>query len=392
MIDLQGGFALTQRMRGLFAALGLLVLGTALSACGAAPVAENWPGLTVDADTVYVISGAPQVVYLLDAETGVARATFVPQGDRSGLVYWSPVAVGVGAAGERLAFVGFGEPQSQTYGLYAFDPETALEQWHVPVESLILPAPAYADGVVYFGSSDGRVYAVDVETRSVKPGWPFEAEEAVWASPLVAEGRVYVPSMDHNLYCLDAESGEQVWKFKAGAALAAPPVLDARRGILYMGAFDGKLYAIDADSGQAVEGFSFQAENWIWSEVLLANDELYVTSLDGRLYTLDPATGTTRAPAFESWTVGDQESDVIRAAPVQAGEFILAATESGRVIALKDGVRHWTWPSGAPQVPVLTTPVVWEDTVFIALADGQVQTLQVEGGVPGWSFAPTTGQ
>ncbi len=145
-----------------------------------------------------------------------------------------------------------------------------------------LRACAY-DGVVYFGASDGQVYAVDVETKSVKPGWPFQAEDAVWGSPLVADGRVYVAAMDHHVYCLDAETGKLIWKQQVGGAMAAQPTLDPERGLLYVGAFDGKAYAIQADSGELVDGFEFKAGNWIWSEVLLTGDRVYVASLDGRL-------------------------------------------------------------------------------------------------------------
>lgn len=362
--------------------MGLLLLGVLLSACGAAPVAQNWPGLTVTDDTVYVISGVPQQVYMLDAETGVQKATFMPAGDfKNAAVYWSPVAVGGG-----LAFAGFAEPQSQVAGLYAFDVATGQEMWHVAAEDLIIPAPTYADGVVYFGSSDGRVYAVDVETKSVKPGWPVEAQEAIWASPLVVEGRVYVAAMDHHLYCLDAETGEMLWKHKVGGAMTAQPTFED--GLLYVGAYDGKAYAIDADSGQRVEGFDFQAENWIWSTPLLVDDQLYVTSLDGRLYALDPASGAILSPyPYDSGEI-DGTQDLLRASPVQAGAYIVVASESGRVIAVQNAQRRWYWPSGVPQAGVYTTPVVVEDTIYVILMNGQVQTLEAETGVAGWAFTP----
>ncbi len=380
---------MTQRSRVLGAVLGLLLLSVVLSACGATPVAETWPGLTVTGNMVYVISGLPQQVYLLDVETGVPKATFLPFGEHKGILYWSPVAVG-----GDLAFVGFAEPQAKTYGLYAFDPGTGQELWHVPAEDLILPTPVYADGAVYFGASDGRVYAVDVETQSVKPGWPFQAEEAIWASPLVAEGRVYVASMDHHLYCLDAETGQEIWAFEAGGALAAQPILNALRRVLYVGAFDGRLYAIQADSGQAVEGFDFEAENWIWSEVLLANDALYVTSLDGKLYALDPVTGQVNPGyPYDSQQASDQ-SESLRAAPVQAGESIIVAAESGRVIAVNNGLPQGSpWPSGVPVASVLTTPVVSGDKIYVVLTNGQVYTLQVDNGVQGsLFFSPPEGQ
>lgn len=378
---------MTHKSRFWGAALVLLLLGVILSGCGTVPVAENWPGLSTDGATVFAISGQPQQVYLLDAQTGAQEAAFLPQGQHRGIEYWSPVTVG-----EEMAFVGFADSVARNYRLYAFTPETGQELWSVQAEDLILAAPVVAEGAVYFGSSDGRVYAVDLKSKSIKPGWPFEAEEAVWASPLYSDGRLYVAAMDHHLYCLQAETGEVVWDFQGGGAMAAQPVLDAERGILYVGAFDSRLYAVRADSGEAVEGFDFQAENWIWSEVLLSGDKLYVTSLDGRLYCLDPLSGKVIAPyPYDSREIANQE-DLIRAAPIQAGENILVTTQSGRVIAVKDGVRQWYWPSGVPTTSILTTPVIAGDKALVLLANGQVQALDPATGVQGWAFSPPASQ
>jgi outer membrane protein assembly factor BamB len=382
---------LTQKSRVIGAVVALLLLGFVLSACGATPVAQNWPGLTVAGDTVYLISGLPQKVFMLDAETGTQKGAFIPQGEHSGVLYWSPVT-----EGGDLAFVGFAEPQEKVFGLYAFDPATGSELWHVPTEDLILPAPTYADGVVYFGSSDKRVYAVDVESRQLKAGWPFETEEAIWASPLVADGRVYVVSMDHHLYCLDAETGQEIWSEEVGGAMAAQPTLED--GILYVGAFDGQVHAIHADTGKRVEGFdSMTAGNWIWSEVLVADGQLFVTSLDGKLYALDPATGASLPSyPYDSGAASDTQ-DGIRAAPVQAGEYVVVATQAGWVRAIQNAQPQWIWPSGgAPQAPVLTTPVVSGGRVYVALIPNegpvQLQTLDAETGSPGWVFTPSEGQ
>jgi outer membrane protein assembly factor BamB len=374
-------------MCGIGAVIVLLSLAVVLSACGATPVAENWPGLSWANNIVYAISGAPQQVYLLDAESGAQKATFTPQGEHPGVIYWSPVTVG-----GDLAFVGFAGTQAGVTGLYAFDPSTGQEQWHVGATGLIIPAPIYADGVVYFGTSDSLVYAVDAETQSIKPGWPFKATDEMWASPLVANGRLYVAGQNHYLYCLDAQSGQEIWKQEVGGAMAAQPRLDAARGILYVGAFDGRVYAVHADSGELLEGFDFKAGNWIWSEVLVTNDALYVTSLDGRLYALDPSTGAVIPPyPYDSAEITGT-SDSIRAAPVQAGDLIVVATESGRVVAVKDGVRQWLWPSGLPQAGILTTPVVVGDTIYVILMNGQVQTLNAATGVAGWAFSVAAAQ
>ena len=366
--------------------MALLLLGSLVTACGAAPMAQNWPGLTVADGIVYAITGSPQEVYLLDAETGGQKATFKPSNLRGQTFYWSPVTVG----GET-AFVGFGSQSDKFYGLFAFDPKTGQELWRVPADNLILAAPAYADGVVYFGTSSGQVYAVDTTTHT-QPKWLFRAEEAIWGAPLVIGDRVYVPAMDHHLYCLDAQTGQVVWNFEAGAALAAQP--SPIDGTLYQGAFDGRVYAVEASSGQQVSGFDFEAQNWIWSNVLVADGRLYVTSLDGKLYALDAATGQILA----GYPYSAEATDYVRAAPAQSGESVVIATGNGRVTAVNSasGQVLWQWPTGGliPVSGILTTPVVSNGRVYVLLTNGQVYALDGATGaqLPGWPFPATTTQ
>jgi outer membrane protein assembly factor BamB len=383
---------LINRSRVWGVALVLLLLGFLLSACGSVPVAQNWPGLTVADGVVYAISGSPSQVYMLDAETGVQKGTFTYQGAYRGVLYWSPVTVVDGTAYAGLASI-----EDKLSALIAFDAKTGQEQWRVQAQAggeqagdLILNTPAYADGIVYFGTSAGWVYAVDVTTRAIKPGWPFQTGEAIWGSLRVIDGRVYVPSMDHHLYCLDAQTGQVVWTFEAGGAMAAQPSPDD--GTLYQGAFDGRAYAVGADSGEKVSGFDFQAGNWIWSEVLVTDGRLYVTSLDGKLHALDAATGQ-ELPGYPYST---EASDYIRAAPVMVGDLIIAATGNGRVIAVnaESGQVSSQWPGAGitPAAGILTNPVVVEDRVYVILNTGVVQVLNLVDGAlaQGWTFSPPT--
>ena len=362
-----------KRSRIVGAAVVLLLLGLVLSACGGSPVAQNWPGLTVDGDAVYAIAGVPQQVYVLDAESGATKATFLPNGaeeNKANPNYWSPVTVG-----DDLAFVGFFQQRYNDNGLWAFDPETGQQQWRIPADSEILSAPTHVDGTVYYGTTGGFVYAVDVESQSVKSGWPVEIGSPIWASPLVADGRVYVASMGHILYSLDAETGEEKWQHEVGGSLATQPLLED--GILYAGAFDGKIHALKADSGDPVEGFDFQADNWIWSTPLMVEDKLFVTSVDGFLYALDPDTGKVLPSyPYDSGEISEGK-DVIRANPIQVGETIIIATENGYIAALKEGQRIYTWPSGTPDSAVYTTPVLSGEKVYLIQLSGEVHILEV---------------
>ena len=371
------------------AAVALLLLGSFLSACGGALPAENWPGLTVVGGVVYAISGSPQQVYMLDAETGTQKGTFMPAsptGTFKGQLYWSPVTVG-----DETAFVGFASPSDKFAGLFAFDPATGQEKWRIPADNLILAAPVYADGTVYFGTSSGRVYAVDTAAGALKPGWSFQAGEAIWGSPLVIGERLYVPAMDHYLYCLDTKTGQEVWKFKAGGSLAAQP--SPSDGTLYQGAFDGKVHAVETGSGQQASDFEFQAQNWVWSEVLVDGARLYVTSLDGKLYTLDAATGKVLSNAYQV-----QADDYIRAAPAKIGDLVIIASANGQVIALNGQSGQvvgspWT-DSGTVVNGILTTPVVSGEWVYVILLNGKVQAFEVINGLLAqrWSFPSPASQ
>jgi outer membrane protein assembly factor BamB len=61
-----------------------------------------------------------------------------------------------------------------------------------------------ADGIVYVGSNDKNLYAIDAVTGKEK--WHFATGDWVDSSPAVADGIVYVGSNDKNLYAIGANS------------------------------------------------------------------------------------------------------------------------------------------------------------------------------------------
>ena len=63
-----------------------------------------------------------------------------------------------------------------------------------------------------------------------------------WSSPLIADGKLYVGSNDKKLYCLDLETGDKIWDYTTGGTLSrgSPSIVD---GTVFMGSYDGKMYA-----------------------------------------------------------------------------------------------------------------------------------------------------
>jgi outer membrane protein assembly factor BamB len=72
----------------------------------------------------------------------------------------------------------------------------------------------------------------------------------VFSSPAVANGVVYVGSVDGNVYALNASTGAKLWSFNAGDVVASSPAV--ANGVVYIGSFDNKVYAFDQTGGALV--------------------------------------------------------------------------------------------------------------------------------------------
>ena len=62
------------------------------------------------------------------------------------------------------------------------------------------------------------------------------------SSPAVVDGVVYVGSDDDHVYALDAASGQLRWRYQTGNDMdSSPAVVD---GVVYVGSEDGYVYAV----------------------------------------------------------------------------------------------------------------------------------------------------
>ena len=78
---------------------------------------------------------------------------------------------------------------------------TGEEKWSYLTGGIVDSSPAVADGVVYVGSQDHTLYALDARTG--KRLWSYATGSSIVSSPTVADGAVYVGSNDHNLYAFN---------------------------------------------------------------------------------------------------------------------------------------------------------------------------------------------
>jgi len=84
----------------------------------------------------------------------------------------------------------------------------------------------------------------DVELpTSLKLLWTFKTGDKIQSSPVVCNDIIYIGSNDGKVYAIDG-NGEQIWEFKSETSFEASPLL--LDGVVYIGSLEGILFALDA--------------------------------------------------------------------------------------------------------------------------------------------------
>src|SRR5690349_3095973 len=83
--------------------------------------------------------------------------------------------------------------------------------------------PAFSNDASMFrgDAAHSGIYGAAGAPRSAALKWKFQTRSAVMSSPAVVAGVLYAGSNDHNLYALDANSGTIQWKFKTAGRVSS---------------------------------------------------------------------------------------------------------------------------------------------------------------------------
>ena len=317
-------------------------------------------------NTTYYVWGSPTVtdgvayvatspyLYALDADTGAVRRTY--DFCCEDLLSSDP------AVANGIIYVGLFDT-----GLHALDAKTGARLWNYPPIARVICSPAVANGRVYFNDSEDNngdgVYALDAKTG--KPLW-FSIINSSFSSPAVANGVVYVGSDDSNLYALDAVTGVKLWNYTTGWVVRTSPVV--ANGVVYFGSYDKNVYALNASTGAKL--WSYATGDWVWSSPAVANGVVYVGSYDHNVYALDAFTGAK----LWSYTTGN----AVYSSPAVANGVVYVGSLDGNLYALNagSGARLWTYVTADR---VWSSPTVVNGVVYAGSDDGNVYAFGLTG-------------
>ena len=364
-----------------------------ISACGTQIASNSWPGLTANGDVVYVAYGAGVIAVDVVAEE---QLWSYPEETNPSLQFYAEPSVNDGriVLGDYGASGGMFSPgvKVAVYALEQSDDDNLSADWiqDTAAHDRIVAAPVQAEGLVFVGTADNFVLALDAETGALE--WQFEAEHSIWSTPTYEDGTLYVGSLDKHIYALDAQTGDLLWEQSLAGSVSGQVAVGEE--LIYVGSFDKQLHALDKSSGEirweAPEGGT---EDWVWAAPVLADDVVYFSDKDGNVFAVEAETGRT----IWSAQIGGQ---VVASPVVDEGTVFIASAgqingdsadgvRRGALIALDAETGDELWREETP-APIYSTPVIVQDTVVVALPPGGENLLLVYNQADGdeiWQYS-----
>lgn len=147
------------------------------------------------------------------------------------------------------------------------------------------------------------------------------------------------------------------WKFHTpGRVISSPAIVN---GVAYVGSTDGNLYALDVASGNLK--WKFGTKSWVNSSPAVAAGLVYFESYDSTFYALEASTGQLK------WTFQT------------GGEKRYAGKHLHHLEPAAE-----TMPD--PWDFYLSSPSVWNGTVYFGSGDGSIYALDAKSGALKWKF------
>ena len=350
-----------------FSLFFLLALGAIiLSACSRAPIATNWAGLAADANQAYLSNGA--FVYAVDMQSGKEVWRYPAEADSKQSFYATPVLT---ADGQLL--IG---SAGTTHPFVSINPETGKENWtesFTGAKGAWMASPLVLNETIYAPNTDGFLYTLDLKGNQIVD--PIELGGALWSTPATDGSFLYITSLDHHLHILDLAGSGAIEPIDLGGAAPGSPVIG--KDGAYVGSFASTVEFIQPGGSHEVIA---TAENWIWGTPFIDGETLYYADLNGGIYSLDLATGS------QNWDAVQPDGPVV-ASPLVFGDQVYVATESGSFFALdRDGKTIWEKAVGGQ---IYTTPVVSGDLILVAPYQAEFTLAAYDAaGKQAWTFTP----
>jgi len=294
--------------------------------------------------------------------------------ETTGVELWRHQTSGVFTAStyaDGRVFFGLSEG---TGGIICINASTGGELWKQDLSpNFVKSSPLVHRGIVYAGTTDNYTRAFEAATGHYK--WGYKTDGPVYSSPATDGDLLFFGSDDAKLYALNASGSTPVslWNFTANGAIRSTPAINGDR--VFSGSDNNKLYAVNKTTGELIWSWATSTTSAkIQNGVAVANNIVYVTSGNvAKIYALhaDVAPGNYTETDLEIryWTK-DLSSDYgvggLNEPVYASGKIIVTSTggDPAKLYALDADVGNTLWERGSKWWPSFGNAVVADGRVW----------------------------
>ena len=251
-----------------------------------------------------------------------------------------------------------------------------------------------ANGSVYIGAADNKLYALDAATGALR--WSFETGAWITNSVAYADDAVVVASRDGLVHVIDTKTGLKRFVYDAGYDLRGGAAI--KGDLAYLVAHPSAIHAIDRRAitypferafwHWKVQGWQWgflsgypQQKGAVWilevrglitGSPALAHGAVYAATDRGLVFALDAENGEVL------WVKKDLIkkglADKITTAVTVAGQTVLIGTEEGAVLGLDAASGDLLWEFQL-EGGIADNPIVAGDTIYVVTKAGVLYAL-----------------
>jgi outer membrane protein assembly factor BamB len=295
--------------------------------------------------------------------------------------------------------------------VYPGDISLPLElKWRYTATSAISKTILVIDGIVYFTTMDGRLYALDIETgkkignrkinvdatpayrntnifialrygdetlfkynlKRAKNVWKIDAGD-ISSEPLVLDNSVAVTALYQHIDLYNSSDGSRIWQTKTDDQIRSSPAF--HNGTIVFGCDNGFVYAVDKTSG--IIRWKFKTNANIQATPAIKDTIVYIGSSDNNFYALGLKTGNL------NWSYNAM-GQILHAPAVNDSVVIFGSTDS-HLYCLERLTGKIIWSFEAESV-ISTSPLICHNKVFFGSLDRHYYAVDLETGEEIWKY------
>lgn len=242
--------------------------------------------------------------------------------------------------------------------------------WKYSTKSRIYSSPVISGDIVYFGSNDASLYALN-KTNGSKI-WTYSTNGQLKSTPCIHKNTIIFNSTDGYVYSCDKKTGKLIWKFQTGGEkvydlwdyYTSSPLLYGDN--IFIGSGDGSVYSLDANTGEKL--WQYQTQGIVHATPVIADNKILVGSYDGFFYALDHKTGEL---VWKFNTIGDRyfpKGEVQNGALVYKNSVIFGSRDYN-IYSLNIATGEGFWNMKEHGSWIIATPLKVGENIFFGTSD-----------------------